>query len=334
MAKIAGTQVTVGMGIESLAAPGVAVAEAVFIPWLNYSIQSVSEKSHFVAARGIRNRSSDSMIRRKYAQGSIAFVATAKTMPYFLSLAMGSVSSSTVTDSAYTHTFTVQNNNATPRTATVTSKGGGVQTPQYTNMVCNTLNFEVSDDYTMVTVEMIGQFPGTDTVSESYTQETQMAYHNTTVKFGTSFTNALAANATPLKSFKLNLNNNVQVDEAFLSGANTITSGGLVMGRLQITGSYSLHFQDTTELAKYQVNTKNAAIVTMTGALIGSSSVETIQFKLGKLILTKPPIKYDIDGLVVLEQEFEVEYDATDTEFVAICINNVNNASTHVYDTV
>lgn len=334
MAKIAGTQVTVGLGIESFAAPGVAVAESVFIPWLNFSIQGVSEKSHFVSARGLRNRSSDSMIRRKYAQGSIAFVPTAKTMPYFLSMALGSVSSSAVADSAYTHTITVNNNNATPRTATITAKAGGVQTAQYLNCVCNSLNFEVSDDYATATVEVIGQFPGTDTVTESYVTETEMAYHNTTVKFGTSLSNAAGNAATPLKSFKLNLNNNVQLDEAFLSGSNGITSGGLVMGRLQITGSYSLHFQDTTELAKYQANTKNAAIVTMEGALIGAATKETVQFKLGRIILTKPPIQFAIDGLVVLNQEFEVEFDATDFEMSAVCINNVNNATTHVYDTV
>lgn len=332
MAKTSGTQVVVGLGIESLAAPGVAVAESFFLPWTAYSIQGISEKSHFIASRGIRNRSSDSMIRRKYSQGSISFVPTAKSMPYFLGLALGTVSSATIVDAAYVHTITVQNTNATPRTATITTKEGGVQTIQYLNCVCNTLNLEVSDDYASCTAELIGTFPGTDTISEAFVSETEMAYHNTTVKFGATLTAAASASATPLKSFKLNINNNVQLDEAFLSGANTITAGGLVMGRLQVTGSYSLQFSDTTELAKYQANTKNAAIITMTGALIGSATAETIQFKLGKLILTKPPMQYNIDGLVILNQEFEVEYDATDKEITALITNAVSNATGATYN--
>lgn len=332
MAKTAGTQVNIGLGIESYAAPGVAVAETVFVPWLDYSFQGISEKSHFTAARGIRNQSSNSMIRRKYSQGSFGAAADVKTMPYFLSLAMGSVSSSGISDSAYTHTFTINNTNATPRTATITTEEGGVQTAQYLNCVCNSFNFEVTDDYAKVTVEMIGQFPGTDTISESYSQETEFAYHQYTAKFGTSLSAAAGNSATPLKSFKLNINNNVLLDEAFLSGSNEITDGNLVMGRLQITGSYSLHFTDTTELAKYQANTKNAVIVTFEGALIGSTSKETITFKLGRIVLTKPPVEYNIDGLIVLNQEFEVEYEATDLELQAIVINNVNNASTRVYD--
>lgn len=332
MAKTSGTQVAVGLGIESYAAPGVAVAETVFIPWTDFSLQSISEKTMFTSARGLRNMSSNSMIRRRYSQGSVGFIPNIKTMPYALSLAMGAVSSSGVSDSAYTHTFTINNTNATPRTATMTIEEGAVQTAQYLNCVCNSMNFEVSDGYAKVTMELIGGFVGTDTISESYANETEFAYHQYTAKFGTSLSNASGNSATPLKSFSLNINNNILLDEAFLSGANTITAGNLVTGRLEITGSYSLHFTDTTELAKYQANTKNAMIVTFEGSLIGATSKETIQFKLGRLVLTKPPVEYNIDGLLVLQQEFTVEYEATDVELTAIVINAINNASTHVYD--
>jgi len=332
MSKTAGTQVAIGLGIESAAAPGVAVAETIFIPWLDFSIQGVSEKSMFTAARGLRNTSSNSMIKRKYSTGSMGFVPNVKVMPYLLSLAMGGVSSSSISDSAYTHTFTISNTNASPRTATVTPEEGAIQTVQYKNMVCNSLSFEVSDDYAKATVELIGMFPGTDTISESYTQNTEFAYHQYTVKFGTSLSNAAGNSATPLKSFSLNINNNVLLDEAFLSGSNEVAAGSLAMGRLEITGSYSLHFSDTTELAKYQANTKSAAIVTFEGALIGSTSKETIQFKIGRLVLTKPPVEYNIDGLLILNQEFTVEYDATDVELTAIVINAVENATAHVYD--
>lgn len=330
--KTAGTQVAVGLGIESYAAPGVAVAETVFFPWADFSLQGIVEKSMFTSARGIRNMSSNSMIKRKYAQGSIGVIPDVKNMPYLLSLALGGVSSSGVSDSAYTHTFTVNNTNATPRTATITVEEGAIQTVQYLNCVCNSLNFEVSDDYAKATIELIGKFPGTDTISESYANETEFAYHQYTAKFGTSLSNAAGNSATPLKGFSLNINNNVLLDDAFLSGSNEITAGGLVMGRMEITGSYTLHFENTTELAKYQANTKNALIVTFEGALIGSSSKETIQFKLGRLVLTKAPVEYNIDGLLVLTQEFTVEYEATDVELTAVVINGVNSASTRVYD--
>lgn len=336
MAKTSGTQVNVGIGIESLGAPATAVAEAYFIPWLDYSMQAISEKSMFNSARGLRNMASNSMIKRRYSQGSISFIPNVEVVPFFLSLVLGSVATATASgeSAVYDHTFTVQNTNASVRTATLTTEEGGVQTTQYTNVVCNALNLEVSDDYARMTADLIGKFPGTDTVSESYSQETEFAYHQLAVQFGTSLSNAAGNNATPLKSFNLNINNNILLDEAFLSGDNEIVDGGLIPGRLQVTGSYSLHFSDTTELNKYKANTKNAVIATFTGADIGvtDNGVEQIQIKLGRIVLTSPPVEYDIDGLLVLTQEFELEYDATDGDITVIVTNEQANGSGSRYN--
>lgn len=333
MAKTSGTQTNVGLGIESYAAPGVSVAETVFIPWLDLSMQDVVEKAHFTSARGLRNQSSNSMIRRKFSQGSLSFVPNPTVMPYFLSMALGGVSSATIVDGTYTHTFSVNNTNVTPRTATFTIEEGAIQGRSYLNTVCNSLNFEVSDSYAKCTVDLIGAYSTSDTYTESFANNTEFAYHQMTVKFGTTLTNADAASATPLKGFTLNINNNVLLDEAFLSGANTIAVGNLVFGRLEITGSYTLHFSDTTELAKYQANTKNACVVTLTGSIVGGgTTTEKVTFRLGRLILTKPPVEYNVDGLLILTQEFKVEYEATDLEMGATVVNTTNNASTRVYD--
>jgi hypothetical protein len=62
--KTSGTQVNVGIGIESAAAPGTAVAEAHFIPWTDFSLQGVAEKAMFTSSRGLRLQNSNSMIRR------------------------------------------------------------------------------------------------------------------------------------------------------------------------------------------------------------------------------------------------------------------------------
>lgn len=322
MAKTGGRQVEIGMGIE--ATPGTAVAETVFLPWTTFSVQAISEKAMFNSARGIRNMASNSMIRRRYAQGSLAAILNVINAPYFFGMALGSVSTATDTPVAGTdtHTITVQNANASMKAATLTVAQGAIETTQYTNVVCNSLNLEVSDSYATITMEVTGQFPGTDTQTESYTQETEFAYHQYTAKFGTSISNASGNSATPLKSFQLNINNNVQLDEAFLSGANTITAGGLVAGPLQITGSYSLHFENTTELAKYKANTLNALIVVFEGAIITGSTTEKITINLADLVLTSPPVEYNIDGLLVLTQEFEVQYDATDDEISVVIVND------------
>lgn len=334
MAKTGGRQVNIGMGIEAIASPGTAVAETIFLPWAEFSMQAVAEKALFNSSRGKRNMSSNSMIRRKYGQGSIGVIPNVKNAPYFFVLALGSLSTAANADASglvYDHTITVQNANATMKTATLTVDDGSIQTTQYLNTVCDALSIEVSDEYAKMTAELIGQFPGTDTQSVAYTSETEMAYHNLTVKFGTSLSNAASNSATPLKSFKLDIKNNVQLDEAFLSGSNEITDGALVAGALQVTGSYSLHFSDTTELAKYKANTKNACIASFQGAAIGTAETEEIKINLGKLVLTAPPVEYNIDGLLILTQEFELEYGATDGDISVVVTNLVANAAGAAY---
>lgn len=310
MAITSGTQTNIGIGVETT--PGTAVAATHFPKWAELSMQAVVEKELFASQRGVRNTHSDSMIKRSYAQGDIAVIPNVDIAPLFFYPCLGTK----VTTGAgpFTHTFTVNNTNAAMKTLTILVEDGAIVTERFTNCVVNTLNLEVSDSYAKLTAGLIGKAPDTGTVTESFAQESEFAYHQMTVKFGTTIAGVGAA--VPLKGFTLNINNNVLLDEAFLSGSNTIASGGLVAGRMQVTGSYTLHYTDTVELAKYKANTKNACQVAFT------QGADVITINLGRLILTSPPKEYNLDGVIVLTQEFAVEFEATDKEITVIIIND------------
>lgn len=321
MALTGGTQTNVGIGIE--AAPGTAVAATHFPKWTELSLQGVAEKEMLTSQRGVRNMSSDSMIKRKYSRGSLGVIPNGDIAPIFFYLALGSKSSATVVDGTYTHTFTVQQANASMKTATILSEDGVIVTERFANCVVDKLDMSVSNSWAKLSAQIIGGFPDTGSVTESYAQEFEYAYHQMTLKLGTTLSAASGNSATPIKSFNLSINNNVLLDEAFLSGANTPVAGGFIAGRFQATGSYSLQFSDTTELAKYKANTKNAAIVTFTGAITGGGTTnESITIKLGRLILTGEPIVHNLDGIIILNQTFTVEYEATDKEVQVVIVND------------
>lgn len=266
--------------------------------------------------------SSDSMIRRKYSEGDIAMVPNVANAPYFLGGVLGSVASADSGDasgSVYEHTCTVQNANASLPVYTFVIEQGGEVTERYADCVMNEVTIEASDDYATMTASILGGFPDTSTLTESFTAETEFAYHQYTAKFGTSISNAEGQTATKLKGISININNNVLEDEAFLSGSNEPQQW--IAGRLQVTGSYTLQFDGTTELDKYKNNTKNACVIQFTGADIGTSDSEEIRLDLAKLVLTAQPKEYNLDGIVLLTQEFEVEYDATDADITAIITN-------------
>ena len=319
MAVTSGTQSNIGIGIEST--PGTAVSPTHYPKWTAFSLQGISEKEPLTSQRGVRNTSSDSMIRRRYSAGSIDLIPNGDIAPIFFYLALGSKATTGPTDSTYTHTFSVQNANASMKTATILAEDGGIVTERYANCVVNTLGLECSNSYARMTAGIIGGFPDTGSVTESYSQESEYAYHQMAVKFGTSLSNAAGNSATPLKAFSLNIANNVLLDEAFLSGSNQPVA--FIAGRFQATGSYSLHFSSTAELDKYKANTKNAAIVTFTGAVTGGGSTnESITIKLGRLVLTGAPKTYTLDGVTVLNQTFTVEYEATDKEVQVVIVND------------
>jgi hypothetical protein len=214
------------------------------------------------------------------------------------------------------------------KTATMVVKNGGIITDRICNVVVDTLSLECSNDYAKLTANVLGKFPDTSTLTASYTKETEFAYPQMTVKMGATLTAAASASPTLVKDLKVEIKNNFKMDEAFLSGSNDIVADGLVAGALEISGSYTLHFADAAELAKYKANTLNAMIIEFTGAAIGNASTENIKIKLGGLILTKQPIEYKVDQVTVLKQEFTVSYDATDKECTVI-VQNLKPAATY-----
>lgn len=334
--KTAGRQVHVGIGIEVTAGTG--VAPAIYAKWTDFSMNPVAEKMMLTSARGVRNESSDSKIKRKYGEGSLGVVLDVEIAPYFLRLALGgSVATATAGGETvvYEHTIDEINTNASMKTFSITAEEGAIVTEQYVNCVVNSWSIEASDSWATMKLDIIGKFPSSESLSESYTEETELAYDTMTIKLGTTVANAIAGSAIPVKSFSLNGANNILLDEAFLSGSNEPAAGGLIPGNQKITGTYVLHFADTTELAKYKANTKNALVFNITGAAIGVSETEEIQIALARLTLTKPPKEFDIDGLIVLSQEFEVEYNSTETYAIqAIVTNEEENAAGAVYTPV
>lgn len=444
--QIGGRQVEVGIGIETTA--GTPVAAANYFKWDIFTMQANSDKTLLKSARGIRNKNSNSLILKQYGKGTLEFMPTVDMLPYIMGMTLGSRSSSTHSgeSAVYDHTFTVQNANASMKSATLYVKQGGIQTERYTNCVVESMELMIEKDLAKCKVGIIGQFPSTGSVASAYTQDTLFSRNQMTATFGTSIANATSTkasstftstgtaanletltignqvytlvtalsnngytpyeiligaaatntldnirsainglagagttygigtnantqviattktattllvtaivggvagnsiattkttanfawtgatlasgagnNATPLVAFTLNINNNVLMDEAFLSGSSQPVSGGFIAGPLEIKGTYTLQFTDLVEYGKYQQNTNSALVVSIVGASLGTvPTQELIQIKLGRLVLTKAPVEYQLDGIMLLKQDFDILYDATDKEITVLIQN-------------
>jgi len=329
MSKIGGRQVEIGIAVE--ATPGTALAPTIYPKWLTYSMNPEVEKASLVSARGVRPMTSDSIIKKTYGKGALSVVMDANVSLYVWYMTLGSISTGTHAGETtiYDSTISVQNANASMKTFTLTSSEGGVVVERYPNCMINSMTFECDNDFAKYTLDIIGQNPATASApSTAYIEEALMAYKDMTIKFGTSLANAASQAVTPLRDFKITVNNNLQVDEAFLSGSASMISGGLLPGSMKITGSYSLQFSDTVELNKYKANTKNAAIVQLSGASMGVvPTTEIVKISLARLQLNKAPKVFNIDGLVLLQQEFECEYSGSETKAIEVLVTTDNSSA-------
>ena len=197
MTKIAGRQVEIGIGIETTA--GTPVVAADYFKWDSFSMVSMSDKTLLQSARGIRNKTSNSLILKKYGKGSIEFSPTVDILPYVLGLVLGSRSSGAAsgeTTAAYDHTFTVQNANASMKTATMLVGQGSVQTERYANCVVDSFDLTVDKDLAKCKIGILSGFPDTSTISTSYTQDTLFSRNQMTATFGTSLATIAGTFAT------------------------------------------------------------------------------------------------------------------------------------------
>ena len=189
----------------------------------------------------------------------------------------------------------------------------GVNTVAHTQVYATTL--------TTTTLVIVARANGTPSNAIATTQAgtSHCTWAGTTMTSGTPGT---GAGPTPLVEITFDGANAVQFADAFLSGSAQPIAGGFIAGPLTLKGSYTLHFADTVEYSKYLNGTNNNLVVVLTGALLGVvPTPESIVLKFGDIVLTKPPVEYKKDGLMLLKQEFEVQYDATDKELTALVTN-------------
>src|SRR5436853_5425935 len=126
MALTSGTQTNIGIGIETT--PGTAGSSTHFPKWSEFSLQAVAEKELLGSQRGVRNTHTDSMIKRRYSQGNLVVIPNGDIAAPMFYWALGSKSSGSIVDGTYTHTFTVQNTNASMKTCTVLVEDGSIVT--------------------------------------------------------------------------------------------------------------------------------------------------------------------------------------------------------------
>lgn len=298
-----GRQGYVGLAIESVAGTPEA-SPATFIPFTDNTIVAKHEPVLDISARASRVKDFNAVTGKKWAEGDLAMYADASQSGYLLKLALGQEAMSTVTGSIREHLFypTVSGNSPTSATLWV-YRGDDVDINQHAYSVVDTLSIEVDngDEPGMITASVIANSPTSVAAPTLSTVSGNIfTFKDMTVQFGSSYAAALAATATKVQSFSMELANNVEA--LYRSGSNTPDS--FIMGELEVTGEYTVFLENDTEVDAYKNLEKRCIVVSFAGAGIGSGYTERLQLIFHKAVIEDHSPAVGLDEVMAITQSF------------------------------
>jgi len=238
---------------------------------------------------------------------------------------LGSISSTTAAGEAtvYEHTITVSNNTIPAKTYTLSETVGDTFEDAYTQATCNSVEISVSDGRATAVANWISNTAASDTETPSYTDTTMFIFSDYTIKFGATI--GAVGSAVPVNEFTLTIARNAEA--RFASGSRDPRT--ITQKQLQITGSYTLDLDASTERDVYTGGSPRAILIQFTGESIGNTETEEIRIELPQCSSTEWDMPRSLDDLDTETATFTAEYDdTTDDRSIYIVVTNqddVNN---------
>lgn len=279
MAKQIQRLVDVGLARETTRGTAEATADF-WIPKIDFDFLPKVDVAVDDSGLGVIDARKESKVVSEYGEGSLGGIVYDNSFGLMLALALGTWSSSTAVDSAYTHTFTRLNSNSHPA-VTIFIKDENLD-EKYALGVLNQLSINASvDDYIKYTAGFISKAGATATSTPSYTAENAFLPQHMAVKLATTTAGLGTASETNLRSFTLTLNKNAEAWKEL----GSITPADIVNKEFSVEGEMELIFDGETERDYVLDGTKMAMSVAITNSdvTIGTASNPVLSFELAPM---------------------------------------------------
>ena len=309
-----------GVAVEATA--GVPVPQTDIVPFTENTLMAKHEPIPNEAAYGVREKTFDAVIGKKWSEGSISINADATNTGLFLYAALGTNSPANVAGSVYDHTMT-RNNSNTPKTLTINQARGSIDKQYYRNVAVKTLEFSVSDALVEAKASLLGKFPIT-TTSGSLTTASGSVYSFADSRFAFGATVAAAGAATNLKphDFKLTLENNTTA--VFRHGSaepDTINHG-----EFEATVEASLYFEGTTERDNFYNLDRQAASWKVNGPGIGGGYSSSLEVRMYRTYYEDFPLETGLSDFYAVKFKVRCAYDNANSASVDAVLRNVRSS--------
>lgn len=309
-----------GVALETT--PGVPVPQTDVVPFTENTLMAKHEPIPNEAAYGVREKTFDAVIGKKWSEGSITINADMDDTGLFLMGALGSNTPSNVAGSVYDHTM-VRNNSNTPKTMTINQARGSVDKQYYSYVAVKTLEFSVSDALVEAKASLLGKFPIT-TTSGSLTTASGSVYSFADSRFAFGNNVAAAGAATNLKphDFKLTLENNTQT--VFRHGSAEPDS--INHGEFEATVEASLYFEGTTQRDDFYALNRSAASWKVNGPGIGGGYSSSLEVRMYRTYYEDFPLETGLSDFYAVKFKVRCAYDNANSASVDAVLRNLRSS--------
>jgi len=305
MSKFTGRKYEVGIGKETTRGSG--VSPDFWIPKTAVSFDDKAEKSLVRGSYGnITDAAMTAYLTSKWAEGNIEGEINANSFGLILLALCGTVNSSGPTDSAYTHDYTLQNDNEHDSLSIqVHDPIGDIR---FRLAMLNSLTIEIVPGeivkYTANFISKVHQ--DIDSASPSYDIDHRFTASDLTFKVANDVSSLAAASQISVKRITLNIEKNVERNEVL----GTLEPEDILLKGFRITGSIELNYEDRT-WRNYMLNNsvKALQIKLESSKAIGSSTYPTLDIQFPKVHFESWEPALELDDIVSQTINYDVLYD-------------------------
>ena len=320
MAEKVGRLGYLGIAIEST--PGTPQGSpSVFIPFIENTILGHQEPIGNFSAKANRVKEFGSVVGKKWGEGNIKMYLDSTNAAYLLKMAFGSESltQKNATPPTYDHLMYPTVSGNIPTTATLWDYKG-VDVQQYAYASVDSWDLDIKNSGIAELSASIKSKAATTVTAPTLTTTSGylFTWKDMSAGFGATIQAAAAATPTKLTEFKMTGKNNLEL--AYKSGSNSPDT--LVMQDMEVSGEYSLYFENSTDRDNYLNNNKQSMVVTLTGADLGSGFNEQIIINIRKMRTQTFNMDTGIDKLFLIKCTFNAEWSQDQAGFVDVTVRN------------
>ena len=318
MAKFIGATVDVGVAKEAVRGTAESAA-SYWLPKISLSIDDTIEQAIDENSVGVIEDATDAKLVYKFAEGEIEAKVGDKSFGLLLLGAIGSVSSGSVVDSAYTHTFSVLQSAQHPSLTLFVDDGN----QDYKHALGMVTGLELSAEVGSIIqhkTSFRAKVGATATLTPSYSAENMFLAQHITFKTASTQAGLTAASAIVVRSVNFKIEKNVEDDR----NLGTTEPTDILNKQFAIEGSLELVFDANTMKTEMLADTMKAMRIDFnnTDVLIGVSSTPQLIFDFHAVKFSNFTRNYGNGDIVTATVDFKAFYKLADAKMLTCTLRN------------